>query len=228
MSICENIDPDKILALPPLTHVRVSDPYLWCLIDERTPTENNNYKEQPLVPIELPDRNEFNKMHIPPKGIYVIPYDRPTTILIANEIPFLKKVVKCRTQKNGSTLPFSNRKGRYPRIFHSFLTSANPVIAAGQYKWDDNKNLMTIDNQSGHYIPPSSVMDYAKCLFEKKGYNTTVNIIANGFTRTEITKKSLRPLSYWLSTPVSEWYSKEKQGGKSKKRGKTLKKRRHT
>lgn len=229
MSICENIDPDKILALPPTKAWRKVDAYKYCLI-EGVPKNSNEYDEEPFVPIELPDSNQVVKYSLPNKGIYVIPYDRPDTILISKETIFgkeLKKIVRCRTQKNGTELPFEKRKFRADRIYHTYLTGANPVIAAGQFIWNEQENTMLIDNKSGHYIPPSSVMDYAKCLFEKKGYKTVLREISNSPLHNTV-KKNFKPLSYWLSTPVSEWYPEEKKGGKSKKRGKTLKKRRHT
>lgn len=224
MSLCESPNETTLRAGPPLEVFRTSNIYTQCLVDRNVNTSNltnetNTYTETPLEIQELPDLNDYKMYTHLDKGIFVIPYDRPTTILVANPtiMGWGKKVIRCRTQRNGSTLPVSERKRSQHMIYHTFLTDGAPVLAAGEFNFD-GKNTITIQNHSGHYYPSEKTLYYAKCLLEKKGYQVVL-VSRFGPRNTEFNRNS-KTLSEWKSKPYKKWYIEmaKPKGGKRKTR----------
>lgn len=209
MSICENPDKSKILAAPPLKQYRKSDMYPMCLVNKSIiGHENESYNEKPIPIYEFPDAFDIDKSYyIPSKGIYVIPYDRPETIIVGHLNPrFEDEVVKrCQMQKNGSILPVELRRPSINRIYHTYLTGALPVIAAGEYTII-NKEIV-INNSSGHYVPSNNTLEYAECLFKKKGYSVTVKKVSSKENKNVLFFQNSKPLDYWMEKPKEEWYS---------------------
>lgn len=213
MDVCDNPDPSQIKAGPAMKQYRKSDAYTWCLVDNTTANrENNTYSERPLPVYEVPNASEIDSpahRDIPSKCIFVIPYDRPQTILVATRTGYFgnASVKRCKTQKNGSTLPLEKRKPfKFDRIFHTFITGALPVIAAGECDFLDEKKVK-INNSSGHYIPSNNTLEYAKCLFTKKGYTVFASPVSPKKNENVPFYQDSKPLSYWLETPQEKWYT---------------------
>jgi hypothetical protein len=191
--------------------------------------ENEPYEETPISAYELPDASDLHR-DIPTKGIYVIPYDRPDTILVQTlETYSGDEVIKrCQTDWDGSPIPLGKRQASIRRIYHTALTGALPVIAAGEYLLlDKTKKEIRINNASGHYMPSNNTLEYAACLFTKKGYTVTVKKHTTSRNENMDFFKESKPLSYWMETPRENWYkvaAAAVKGGKRKTRkGKTSK-----
>ena len=207
MSICEKPDRSKILAAPPLKQYRKSDMYPMCLVNKSIlGHENESYNEKPIPIYEFPDASDLDKSYyIPSKGIYVIPYDRPETIIVGRLNPYYadEVVKRCQMQKNGSILPVELRRASINRIYHTYLTGALPVIAAGEYTMINNKEIV-INNSSGHYVPSNNTLVYAECLFQKKGYHVTVKKVSSKENKNVLFFQNSKPLDYWTK---EEWHS---------------------
>jgi hypothetical protein len=200
---CSDPNPSSIIAGPPLEKFRKLNAYRQCLVNSDAP-ENNSYNETPFVPQELPDQSSIGLFDIL-SGMFVIPYNRPTTILVSKEIIPGKKVVRCRTQRRGN-LPFERRKQREKRLVHTFLSEAGPVIAAGEFEIQEDMYTVKISNDSGHYLPPPEVLNYAKCVFQSKGYFVIPSVTFPKKKDVSPFLKNAKTLLEWEKTPYGEWY----------------------
>ncbi len=207
MDICSNPKAFGILAGPPKEKFRKANVYQQCLVNANAPADNT-YDETPFFPQELPSQKDIATFELL-SGMFVIPYDRPKSILISKEVIPGKKSVRCRTQRKGP-LPYERRKGRFPRIFHTYLTQASPVIAVGEYEIQADLKTVIIKNDSGHYLPPPETLAYAKCLFEKKGY-TVITKEVEGNSSESTFLRNARTLNEWEKKEYGEWY--EGEGG---------------
>jgi hypothetical protein len=220
MNICSNPKAFGILAGPPKEKFRTANVFQQCLVNNNAPADNT-YEEIPFFPQELPSQKEVVSFELL-SGMFVIPYDRPTKILVSKEIIPGKKSVRCRTQRKGP-LPYERRKSRFSRIFHTYLTQASPVIAAGEYEIQPDLKTVIIKNDSGHYLPPPETLAYAKCLFEKRGYTVLTEEIAASNASESVFMRNARTLNEWEKKPYGEWY--EGDGGRRKTRRKKRSKR---
>ncbi len=219
MDICSNPQEFGILAGPPKEKFRKANVFQQCLVNANAPA-NNKYEETPFFPKELPSQKDIATFDLL-SGMFVIPYDRPQTILVAKEVLVGKKSVRCRTQRKGE-LPYEKRKSRFARIFHTYLTEASPVIAAGEYEIQSDMKSVIVKNDSGHYLPPAETLVYAKCLFEKKGYTVTTKAVEGNSSESTFLRNA-RTLNEWSKKPYGEWY--ESEGGRRKTRRKKRSKR---
>jgi hypothetical protein len=208
MDICSDPKAFGILAGPPKEKFRKANVFQQCLVNNNAPIENT-YEEIPFFPQELPFQRDIAAFELL-SGMFVIPYDRPKTILISKEVIPGKKSVRCRTQRKGK-LPYERRKSRFSRIFHTYLTQASPVIAAGEYEIQDDLKTVIIKNDSGHYLPPPETLAYAKCLFEKRGY-TVITKEVEGNSSESTFLRNARTLNEWEKKEYGEWY--EGDGGR--------------
>ena len=213
MNICSYPRGNSLLAGPPVEKFRRANTYQHCLVNSNAPA-NDTYVETPFIPKELPDQKEIGFFDTL-SGMFVIPYDRPKTILVSKETIPGKKSVRCRTQRTGN-LPYQRRKKRFSRVFHTYLTEASPVISAGEFEIEPDMKTVRINNESGHYLPPPDVLKYAKCLLEKKGYSVIIeeSIPEKPFLNSFV--RNAKTLNQWRNTPYGSWY----EGGKRKTRRK--------
>jgi hypothetical protein len=216
MNVCSYPNVNSIVAGPPLEKFRKLNKFQHCLVNINAPSDNT-YEEIPFVPKELPDQSGIGGFDIL-SGMFVIPYDRPKTILVAKEDIPGKKSIRCRTQRNGN-LPFNRRKRRERRVYHTYLTEAAPVIAAGEFQIQEDMKTVNIQNDSGHYLPPVSVLEYAECLFKQKGYDVIIKPFLNVKLATSRFTTNAKTLSEWSKKPYGKWY----EGGKRKTRRRKVK-----
>ena len=214
MSDCKSPDGTILRAGPPLKKFRTLNVFKHCLVNENAPPDNT-YDEIPFMAKELPDQVKIKSFQLL-SGMFVIPYDRPRTVLVSEEFFPGKKSVRCRVQRRGN-LPFDKRSRRQARIVHTYLTEAAPVIAAGEYSIDDDMKTVTIKNDSGHYHPPPETLEYAKCVFEMKGYDVIRDPVPAPPGESLFVKNSL-PLANWLKKPYGEWYEGGQRKRKTRKR----------
>ena len=94
-------------------------------------------------------------------GIWVIPKDRPLTIILSN--------YRSNDYYDCALGPTSKKA---QQLFHVNLNQGKPVLCAGQAIFHPD-NRVTIDNGSGHYRPHENCLLYASKVFELHGYTVT-------------------------------------------------------